>query len=173
MGGRQHRRHSSTLTKEKNMLASVTQPRQQDSFLFGGVPPDLTRPWLHAWITDPPGMVNRLLDPQATAEHVLSITRDVDQLMKQRWPEASKYLYVHDFSHVKGYDTAARKILQEWGVASRPIIGLIVVVVPDSNKILQMGAHAGTAFLRALGIPMEVSYSVHDTLLKYSIGHAV
>jgi hypothetical protein len=131
--------------------------------------PHFSSPWLASWVIDPPGMLNQMLVSHVTEEHVLSITQDVDALMRKRWPHAGKYLYIHDFSRVQGYDTAARKILQDWGIASRSEISMVLVVVPQANKILRMGAQAGTTFLRALGVPIEVSSTVKEAVEKYSV----
>jgi hypothetical protein len=144
-----------------------TVKRQTDPF---GPQTRLTYPGLHSWLIEPAGVLNQVLAVKLTTDVTRAITMDVDGKMKAKWPGYQHYLYVHDFTHAVGYETDARKMLIEWGKRSMAIIDQIVVVLaPDSNPIFKMGAAAGVATLRVLGVHIDLSESLADVIHKFDI----
>jgi hypothetical protein len=125
---------------------------------------------LVAWLSEPPGMVNRLRVPcRVTRQIATSMTVDVDAEMRKRWPN-DKYVYVHDFSLGIGYDDDALRMLVEWGRNSMRDVAAIVVVISKSTAIYDKAAvHAGKIALKIFGVPMEISESLDEVVERYKL----
>jgi hypothetical protein len=125
---------------------------------------------LKAWVTDPPGMVNRLTDgARVTAKVALDMTIEIDLAMRTRWP-GSKYIYVHDFSLATGYDEDALRILVEWGRNSmKDVAAIIVVIAATSTFPVKVAVNAGRVALKIFGVPMEISESVDEVIERYKL----
>jgi hypothetical protein len=144
-----------------------TETRQVDPF---SPALRITNPGLHSWLIEPAGVINQVLAVRITVEVTKAITVDVDRKMKARFPGRHDYLYIHDFTHAIGYDTDARKMLIEWGRASKEIVGQIMVVIsPTSNPLFRMGAFASVAALRVLKIPIDCTDSLQDVLRQHNV----
>jgi hypothetical protein len=125
---------------------------------------------LVAWVTDPPGMVNRLACRCRVTDRIAkAMTVDVDAEMRKRWP-GSKYTYVHDFSLGIGYDDDALRMLVEWGRNSMRDVAAIIVVISKSTAIYDKAAvHAGKIALKIFGVPMEISESLDEVVERYKL----
>lgn len=126
---------------------------------------------LEAWITDPPGMVDHVADgARLTAEMATYLTTDVDRMMRERWPDASKFVYVHDFSRVIGYDNEAIQILAEWGrVSMKHVAAIIVIVDTKTDFMTRVGAYGATKVLNICGVPIDTSASMSETIKRFEL----
>lgn len=139
---------------------------------FPGITPHLHPPRarVRTWFIEPAGMLNKVdrgaVINAAVATH---ISEHVYNLMRARFPLASRYLYIHDFSDSASYDTQGRQILTQWAMRVRNQIENVVVIAPPMNTLFSMGIDTVAMMLRMSGIPFEVVYNLEAVRSRYQI----
>ncbi|HRI50801.1 MAG TPA: hypothetical protein PLW65_11520 [Pseudomonadota bacterium] len=139
---------------------------------FPGITPHLHPPRarVRTWFIEPAGMLNKVdrgaVINAAVATH---ISEHVYNLMRARFPLASRYLYIHDFSESASYDTQGRQILTQWAMRVRNQIENVVVIAPPMNTLFSMGIDTVAMMLRMSGIPFEVVYNLEAVRSRYQI----
>ena len=126
---------------------------------------------LHAIILDPPGMLD-WVDPgtKITVEIAHDLTVNVDRVMRERWPDAKKFLYVHDFSRAVDYQQESLEMLIDWGKRSiREVAGIWVVIGPLTRTVDKAAVHFGARALNLFGVPMGVSNHVAELLREHGL----
>ncbi len=138
---------------------------------LGACAPHLRSPGgeVSSWIVEPAGMLNEASRGCfVTAALARFITAQVEALMKRVFPDG-KYIYVHDFSRISGYEPRARRILTDWGISRRREVETIVVVTSPSNAIVRMGVSTAAAVLRARGVDIHVADSLAEVVRAHGI----
>jgi hypothetical protein len=139
---------------------------------FPGITPHLHPPRarVRTWFIEPAGMLNKV-DPGAVINAAVAthISEHVYNLMRARFPLASRYLYIHDFSESASYDTQGRQILTQWAMRVRNQIENVVVIAPPMNTLFIMGLDTVAMMLRMSGIPFEVVHSLDAVRSRYPI----
>jgi hypothetical protein len=126
---------------------------------------------LSAWITDPPGLLDRVAAGEmVTAELAHNLTVEVDRIMRERWTDAKQFVYVHDFSQAVGFEFEALRLLVEWGHRSIREVGAIVVIISESTREVDKSAvYLGRAAMRVFGVPMDISTSLEATIAQFGL----
>jgi len=115
-------------------------------------------------------MLNHVLaGTYVLADAAQYITTAVEAEMKQRFPDAKRYYYVHDFSGISGYETSARRIMTDWGMSRRHEVQKVIVVTSPMNPLVRMGVGTAVAILRVAGMNIEISESLADTIARYGL----
>ena len=137
---------------------------------FPGITPHLHPPRVRikTWFIEPAGMFNKA-DPgtQINAAVATHISEHVYNLMRARFPLASRYLFIHDFSESAGYDTQGRQILTQWALRVRSQIANVIVITPPTNSLFSMGLDTVSMMLRMSGIPFEIATSLEQVRARY------
>ncbi len=122
------------------------------------------------WFIEPAGMYNKLdAGAAVTAAVATYISEHVYNLMRARFPLATRFLFIHDFSEASGYDTQGRQILTQWAMRVRSQIDNVLVITPPSNSVFHMGVNTVAMMLRLGGIPFEVLQSLDEVHARYTI----
>lgn len=151
--------------------ARVSAPEGQAS-PFPGISPHLYSPRarVRTWFIEPAGMFNKTdAGTQINATVATYISEQVYNLMRARFPLASRYLYIHDFSESAGYDTQGRQILSQWALRVRSQIENVIVITPPTNSIFHMGLDTVALLLRMSGIPFEIAANMEEVRARHPI----
>ncbi len=139
---------------------------------FPGISPHLspTRVKVRTWFVEPAGMCNQIeAGTHINGALATYVSEHVYNLMRSRFPLATRYLFIHDFSGAVSYDTAGRQIFTQWALRVRSQIENVFVIIPPSNSVFQMGINTVAMMLRLSGIPFEVIKSVDEIRDRYKI----
>jgi hypothetical protein len=145
---------------------------------FAGIRPALVDETcgVYSWLCQPAGMINRFSAGMClTAEAARFVTEDVDGLMQATFGVPRRFVYIHDFSLASSYDTAARKILTDWGIARQRagLVASVHIVPPALNPLFKMGIHTATAVLRVVGMQVEVERDLDGIVERLHLGPAL
>ena len=149
----------------------IVAPEGQTS-PFPGISPHLysQRARVRTWFIEPAGMFNKTdAGTQINAAVATYISEQVYNLMRARFPLASRYLYIHDFSDSAGYDTQGRQILSQWALRVRSQIENVIVITPPTNSIFHMGLDTVALLLRMSGIPFEIAANMEEVRARHPI----
>lgn len=123
-------------------------------------PPHLIDPSgdVAVWITEPAGMLVQLMhETAATVEMARFISQEAfSRLVGVLGPDERAY-FIYDMALMVKYDSEARMILTQWGVAVRDRIEHIVVrPPPEMNKLGRMGIQTIAAAMSLVGVKLDV-----------------
>ena len=147
-------------------------PKETPTSPFPGVSAHLypARIKVRTWFIEPAGMYNKLdAGAPVTAAVATHISEYVYNLMRARFPLASRFLFIHDFSEAASYDTQGRQILTQWAMRVRSQIANVIVIMPPLNSLFQMGINTVAMTLRLGGIPFDVVPSLDELRARYPI----
>ncbi len=96
------------------------------------------------------------------------LARDADRLLRQS--VGGPYLFIHDFSSVRGYDSGARQILTDWGKALGPRLkSARVHIAKDAPRIVHMGLSVTCAALVVVGFDVRPAPDLEATLRELGV----
>jgi hypothetical protein len=125
---------------------------------------------VRSWIVTPPGMLNVVQQGVLfTAAMARFISVDVEAEMKRRHPQATKFIYVHDFSGAVGYEPEARRILTSWGLSRVSEAERVVIVTSPSTSLIRMAVSTAAVVLRVAGMDVEVADDLRRVMERYGV----
>lgn len=117
------------------------------------------------WWTDPPGLMCRIRATHMTQAIATFLARDVDRGL--RLLGAGPYVFVHDWSTLRGYDSDARKVLTDWGTRlDKQMKSVRIYVDPKSSSLVRMGLTVACAALTVAGHDVAATTNIDATLAK-------
>ncbi len=142
--------------------------------VFPNTPPAMVHDasGLRVWFTDPPGLVTQITDSTeistAMAEFIAGPVND--ELAKLPRAPGQRLIFLHEWTHFRSYEPAAREILTEWAMSLRDEIGLMLFVISkEANSMVRMGIKVGTMTLKLAGIDSELVDTIHPALAARGI----
>jgi len=79
----------------------------------------------------------------------------VDPKMQARFPRASRFLFLHDFAEMAGYDGEARRLAVDWGLRIKARVDAVYVAPPPLTPLVGMALAAGAMSFRLAGLQFE------------------
>ncbi len=127
---------------------------------------------LRVWFTDPPGLVTQITDTTeistAMAEFIAGPVSEA--LARLPRTPGQRLIFLHEWTHFRSYEPAAREILTEWAMSLRDEIGLMLFVISkEANSMVRMGIKVGTMTLKLAGIDSELVDTIHPALAARGI----
>jgi len=127
---------------------------------------------MRVWFTEPPGMVTQLTD---TAEISVAMAEFIAgpvnaALSKLPRSPGQTLLFLHEWTHFRSYEPAARELLTEWAMSLRGDVGLMLFVISkEASSMVRMGIKVGTMTLKLAGIDSELVDSIQPALTARGI----
>ncbi|HJL20183.1 MAG TPA: hypothetical protein RMH99_31240 [Sandaracinaceae bacterium LLY-WYZ-13_1] len=139
---------------------------------FGGRPPDLVHEasGFRIWNVDPVGILTQVGDldiPDVAVAEFLS--REGQALVDARLPDGQKASYFHDWTRLRGYSPAARRVMTEWALRVRPRTERIVIALAPQAKVVKMGVSVATMTLQLAGLGLDVGDEIQPYLDEHGV----
>lgn len=123
---------------------------------------------VEVWLTDPPGILTRTHGTIFRASTATFLARDADLFLRQS--VGGPYLFVHDFSSLRGYDSGAREIMTDWGRALGPRLKKArVCIADDAPRLVRMGVSVVCAGLVVAGFDMRLAPNAESALRELGV----
>jgi hypothetical protein len=113
----------------------------------------------------PSGVLSLFRGGVLTAAHAALITERV-MALSAAFSEPNRMIIVHDWRAMTNYESAARTDLTKWAVAHFREIAFTGIVIPEGNRIINMGLQVAASALALSGMRLEVDTSVPDLLAR-------
>ena len=105
---------------------------------------------LTVWFTQPLGIFTRLNVAHFSSRNARFLVREVTPRLESLGP--APYVFVHDWSKLRTYDSAARVILTGWGMQLRSRMRCVRIhIAPDAPRLVRMGLSVGCGALVVAG----------------------
>jgi hypothetical protein len=123
---------------------------------------------LKVWITDPPGMLDHLVEGSTFTAEAANwlVTEATDAMMaygKSRGVE--RFVFVHDWRGGRAHDSSARLRIIGWGRRLvRQIERIDIAIAEDAPALFRMAVFGGTMAMSVLGVKCEVHTSIDEAV---------
>ena len=132
---------------------------------FEAVTPSMTSAdgLIDVWWTHPPGLMCRIRATHMTQPLAIFLAQDVDRELRRLSP--GPYVFVHDWSALRGYDTDARKVMTDWGTRlDKQMKSVRIYIDPTTSSLVRMGLTVGCAALTVAGHDVAATTNINATL---------
>lgn len=126
---------------------------------FDDAPPHLATPdeGLRVWLTQPAGLFSRTSVSHFSQSFADFLAQDAMRLLRVTCPGKSPYVFAHDWSSLRTYESGARLVLTRWGFDLRNDMKLVRIYVgTTAPKLVRMGATVACASLAVAGYDVRV-----------------
>lgn len=125
--------------------------------VFDEHPADLTMPddGLRVWLTNPPGLFSRANVSHLGKGFADFLAGDAMRLLREH--ASPPFMFAHDWSSVRTYESSARSVLTQWGFDLRSDMTLVrIYLSPLAPKLVRMGATVACASLAVAGYDVRI-----------------
>ena len=127
----------------------------------------------YAWFTAPAVFLNQLHVERATVETVNALHDAIDDVLAKRRPQIDAVgglTIIHDWRHLQGYDSAARKLYLDRMRRREPgYLKQAVAIVRDSPLLRMAVQTANMLMALRIGGNLELSLQIDDVLTRHQV----
>lgn len=123
---------------------------------------------IDVWWTEPLGLMCRIRATHMTQALATFLAKDVDRELRRLGP--GPYVFVHDWSTLRGYDSDARKVLTDWGTRlDKQMKAVRIYIDPKTSSLVRMGLTVACAALTVAGHDVAATTSIDATLASFGM----
>ena len=124
---------------------------------FEAQAPHLSTKGVSVWLTQPAGMFTRTLVSHLDPGMATFLAKDAMRQLRIQCIGSSPYVFVHDLSSLRSYDTEARNVMTRWAFDVRKEVKLLRIHVgPHAPTLVRMGATVGCTSLAVAGYDIRL-----------------
>lgn len=130
---------------------------------------------LSVWMTSPLGIFTEFREGAHFSEAMARfLTTRVEAALEARRSTTKAAVYVHDWSKLKSYDSAARQLVMMWPlqIGRDRIDEMILIVATTTPSFVKMAYEVGTAATRVAGFRISISKDLAADVRRLGLRHA-